>query len=85
METTFENKCAILATMWMEYRDDEAFEEFIEYNDLGLPMAYIVDADLMQPGTVAKEMINETFAMLLDILEVEEDTGFESLYDIIGD
>ncbi len=40
MATTFENKCAILADLWLNYKDNEELEDFVEYNDLGLPLAY---------------------------------------------
>jgi hypothetical protein len=35
---TFDNKISILAELWMNYRDDEELQDFIEYNDLGLPL-----------------------------------------------
>ncbi len=36
-KTTFENKCDILSDLWMNYRFEKQFEDFVNYNDLGLP------------------------------------------------
>jgi hypothetical protein len=66
----------------MNYRKDEEFKDFIAYNDMGLPMAYFVDNQLVEPKPIAVNFINETFELLLSALEVE-DTGFEDLNDLL--
>lgn len=83
-ETTFSDKADILADLWMNYRNDEEFQDFIEYNDLGLPLAYAVSADIVKATEIAEGYINETFDLLLAGLDIEEDTGFESLDDLLG-
>ena len=79
--TTQENKQNILADLWMNYRDDENFDDFISYNDLGLPLAYILSANIVKSTEMADKFVNETFDLLLASLEVE-DTGFDNLDDI---
>ncbi len=49
---TFDNKVSILAELWMNYRDDEQLKDFIEYNDLGLPMAYFLMNELVLAATL---------------------------------
>lgn len=34
--TSFENRCNILSELWIEYRHEEDFKDFVSYNDLGL-------------------------------------------------
>jgi len=80
-ETTFENKCYILADLWMNYRDDEQFFDFVDYADLALPLAFLLDNALVTAVDQAKNMINEAFVMLLAMLQVN-DEGFESLDDL---
>jgi hypothetical protein len=80
-ETEFENKCNILAELWMSYRFDKKFSDFVEYNDIGLPLAFLVAEDLVKPAALAKSMLEETFDLLLASLNVE-DSGFESLDDV---
>lgn len=83
MKTTIESKCEILADIWLNYRDDEEFTDFITYNDLGLPLAYAISSGIVEMTDRAESFIEETFALLLAGLDIEEDTGFESFDDIL--
>jgi hypothetical protein len=82
--TPFETKCSILADLWMDYRDNEDFVDFREYNDLGLPIAYAISNDIVKSLPMAEQFIDETFGLLLAALEIPEDTGFETLDDLLG-
>lgn len=79
--TTFENKCSILAELWMNYRNDQNFEDFISYNDLGLPLAYAIANKMAKVTETGSRFIVETFELLLASLEVV-DVGFDTLNDI---
>lgn len=80
-ETTSENKANILSELWLGYKTDENFEDFFSYNDLGLPLAYAINNGIVKATEVSDRFINETFALLLASLEVE-DEGFEDLDDV---
>lgn len=82
--TTFENKCNILGELWMNYRNDQNFEDFISYNDLGLPLAYAVSSKMAKVTELGAKYINETFNLLLSSLEVE-DNDFTTLDDVFLD
>jgi hypothetical protein len=82
-ETTFENKTQILADLWLNYRADGDFTDFVEYNDLGLPLAYAISAGIVPATDRAREFVEETFALLLASLDIEEDTGFDNLDDLL--
>lgn len=82
MTTLDENKLAILADLWMNYRNDEDFADFIEYNDLGLPIAYAMNEGLVKGTDLSLGFVNETFELLLTGLDIE-DTGFEDLNEIL--
>lgn len=77
-ETTFSKKVEILADLWITYSNDETFADFFEYNDLGLPLAYALDNDIVVANENTNKFIEETFALLLSGLE-QEDIGFDSL------
>jgi hypothetical protein len=82
--TSSQNKIKILSELWMTYRDDEGFEEFVEYNDIGLPLSYFIHAEIVLPSPRADMYISETFDMLLASLGLEDDEkGFESLEDML--
>jgi len=81
-ETTFENRCSILSDLWMQYRFDKQFEDFCAYNDIGLPLAFLIDEELVKPQAMAKDMVNETFGLLLAALGMD-DAGFDSLDELL--
>jgi hypothetical protein len=81
--TPFEKRCEILADLWLNYKTDVEFADFIEYNDLGLPLSYAFANGILDysASEKAKPFINEAWDLLLSGLE-QEDTGFESLSDL---
>jgi len=82
-ETEFSDRAAILADLWLNYRADEEFIDFIEYNDLGLPLAYAISEGIVESTDLAAAFVDETFELLLIGLDIAEDTGFETLDDIL--
>ena len=80
--TTFENKCLILADLWLNYRDDEQFDDFIQYNDMGLPLAYALSEGIVKGTELSNKFIDETFDLVLIGLGVD-DIGFEDLEDLL--
>ena len=81
---TFENKITILAELWMNYRDDEDLEDFVEYNDLGLPLAYFLMNEIVLPTSQSELYINETYDLFIASLQVA-DKEWESLDELLGD
>jgi hypothetical protein len=79
----FDNKVSILAELWMNYRDDEQLKDFIEYNDLGLPMAYFLMNELVLPTQQSEIYINETYNLLIASLGVK-DVEYESLDELLS-
>jgi hypothetical protein len=81
MVTDFENQASILAKLYMNYKDDVQFEDFVEYNDVGLPLAYLMSEGLSIPTDDGVRYIQETWELFLGGLDIE-DTGFETLEDV---
>lgn len=68
------DKAGILAELWINYRDDEDFTDFIEYNDIGLPLAYFVAEGLVkETSPLGDQYIIETFDMFANALNVTEE------------
>ena len=80
---TFQNKVTILAELWMNYRDDDELEDFIEYNDIGLPLAYLLMNEIVLPSEQSAIYINETYDLFVSSLTVE-DKEWESLDEMLG-
>jgi hypothetical protein len=84
LKTTFESVCAILSDLWVEHKAEKHFKDFIQYNDLGLPLAFLIDSELVEPSEMAKQYINETWNLLLGSLNIEKDLGWTSLEDLFS-
>lgn len=80
--TTLADRAFILGRFWINERDNEAFEEYIEFNDLGLPLSYSLAEGIIETNPMVEAHINDSFNMLLDILKVE-DTGYGSYEEIL--
>ena len=76
--TNIETQIDILGNFYINYKEDKGIKEFIEFNDIGLPLAYLTSEGLCQPTEIAIAYIQETFNMLLATMGIE-DIGFESL------
>ncbi len=81
--TLYSNKLAILADLWLNYKQDEEFADFIEYNDIGLPLAYLIHNEIVKTTDVAQKFVEETFELLLAGLEIPDD-GYEHLDDLLA-
>jgi hypothetical protein len=81
---TFQNKVTILAELWMNYRDDDELKDFIEYNDIGLPLAYLLMNEIVLPSEQSAIYINETYDLFVSSLTVE-DKEWQSLDEMLGD
>ena len=78
-----QNKITILAELWMNYREDEELQDFVEYNDLGLPMAYLLMNEIVLPSEQSALYINETYDLLVAALGIP-DKEWESLDEMLG-
>ena len=83
MANEFNIQCAVLADLWMNYRDGDEFEDFISYNDIGLPLAYFVASDLVKPSDLAVQYVIETFELLCAALHLPLDGEYETLEQML--
>jgi hypothetical protein len=86
MATPFADRCGILGRFWIEYREDEELKTFLEYNDVGLPIAYFIAEGLVKETPLSEQYINETFDLLLAAIELteEEIEGIDNLEDLMA-
>ena len=81
--TDFSKVCEILGELYSNYKEDEEFKDFIEFNDLGLPLAYFVAENLCEVRDDGARYITETWALFLAGLAIE-DTGWNSLDELFA-
>jgi hypothetical protein len=80
--TDFSKKCEILGDLYSNYREDPEFRDFAEFNDLGLPLAYLSHEGLCELSTDGERYIEETWNLFVDSLGID-DVGFESLDEML--
>lgn len=68
----FKKKCEILNQVWSDYRFEDDFQDFIEYNDLGLPLAALIHEEIVSSTPRAEVYIEETYILFLHALGIEE-------------
>lgn len=79
----FSSKCEILAELWLNYRGDTDFEDFVEYNDIGLPLAYAISAGLAKAEPQGELYVNETWDLFVEALGLDSETVWESLDEML--
>jgi hypothetical protein len=81
MTTDFSKQVEILAQFYMSARDNSEVSDFIEFNDIGLPLAYLTAEGLCDISDDGKKYVAETWELFLASFGLQ-DTGFDSLDDI---
>lgn len=81
-QTDFSNKVSILADLYANYKEDPHLKDFVEYNDLGLPLAFLAVEGLAEITQQGSEYIEETWLLFISALDIE-DTGFEDLDSVL--
>lgn len=81
----FSNICNILGKLYQDYRGERDFVDFIEFNDLGLPLAYFSNEGLAEPSEDGKKYILETYDLFLTSLDVEDGQyqTLDEIFDIV--
>ena len=82
MTTPYNTKYAILSNLWTDYKDDKDMADFFEYNDLGLPLAFMIEQKIVESTPVAQVYIEETFELLCESLELDSDDEYESIEEM---
>ena len=83
MTTPIEKRAEILADLWIQYKDTDYMQDFIEYGDLGFPLAFMLTQGIVAHTDKTTPFINELFDIVLSDLDVEN-TGFDSIDEIVN-
>ena len=82
MTTPYDIKYAILSDLWTGYKEEDDFADFVAYNDLGLPLAFMIEQKIVESTPVAQVYIEETFELLCESLELDSDDEYESIEEM---
>jgi hypothetical protein len=80
--TDFYVQCTILGELYASYEEDfKDFSDFVKFNDLGFPIAYLNAHGLALPSVDGVRFVEQTWDLFLAELNIE-DTGFETLEEV---
>ena len=66
----FETVCGILGELYTNYGDSKEFKGFVEFNDLGLPLAFLTSEGLIvELSDDGRRYVIDTLICLLDPLK----------------
>lgn len=87
---SFEEKCAVLGEFWLNYREDaeqnEAWSEFFNLNDIGLPLSFTLAEGLVSGATAeAVTFVEQTWELFCEYLDLDSDEFYESLSAMLND
>lgn len=78
--TDFKTQCMILGQLYLNHKDDKDFKPFIEFNDLGLPLAWLLAEGLVvEVSDDGTRYIVDTFDMFLDSIKLGHDDIIEGM------
>jgi len=80
--TDFTKVCEILGVLYANYKEDEEFKDFIDFNDLGLPLAYFASERLCEVSDDGARYIMETWLLFLKGLGLEDTGVWDNLEDV---
>ena len=86
-KTPFSNKCVVLGGLWLFYREeaekDQYWNSFFQYNDVGLPLAYMIGEEIVVPSgnDQAEMIIDETWQFFCEAINIDPDEYYETLDD----
>ena len=76
----FETICKILGELHANYGDSKDFRTFVEFNDLGLPLAFLTSEGLIvELSDDGRRYVIDTFDMFIGSLKVDPEDIMEGM------
>jgi hypothetical protein len=73
----------IITDFVMRNAEDEQYDDFFDYNDLGIPLAVAFNANLCTLNDEGNTILKETYNLLCDELGADSEKEFEDLDDLL--
>lgn len=76
-------KAEILVQFTQDYFNSGEYEEFFDYNDLGIPMSIAITQDMVILTNEGEQLLEETWKDLCLLFDANPDDEYESIDDLI--
>lgn len=85
-----ETKCSIIEEFMRDHILNDEYDEydvdsFLEYNDLGVPLAQAISYELANPTTEGEFLIQETWVLFCEMLSIDPEGEYEDMDDILDE
>ena len=77
-------KAEILVQFTQDSFNDENYDEFFDYNDLGIPMAIAVIQDMVILTDAGEALLEETWIELCNLFNADVNAEYETIDDLMG-
>ena len=77
-----ESKAEILLEFTQDNFNDEVYEEFFDYNDLGIPIAIALTQEMVVLTNKGEELIEETWKELCELFGADPNGHYENIDDV---
>jgi hypothetical protein len=76
-------KAEILVQFTQDYFNSGEYEEFFDYNDLGIPMSIAITQDMVILTNEGEQLLEETWKELCLLFEADPNSEYETIDDLI--
>ena len=83
LNPSVERRIRLLTEFYMDYSGDEAWVDFIESQDLGLPAAVLVYNGGATLTEIGEEFVNSTWDALCNVLSKDPSGDYNEIEDLI--
>lgn len=78
-------KCELIEEFSKNCIEDGTNRDFIKYNDLGIPLAVAVVAEIADIKNDGTQIIDETYNLMCELLEIDKDKEYTNYDEYIAD
>ena len=75
-------KAEILVQFTQDYFNSGEYDEFFDYNDLGIPMSIAITQDMVILTDAGEQLLDETWNELCLLFNANPDDEYESIDDL---
>lgn len=77
----FSGKCQVLGDFWLLFKntENEGWQEFIHWADLGLPLAYSASVGYITIKRDSQYLVNEVWDVFCKMIEIDPDGKYEDI------
>ena len=77
-------KAEILVQFTQDSFNDENYDEFFDYNDLGIPLSIAIIQDMVILTDSGEALLEETWIELCSLFEADPNGEYETIDDLTG-